>query len=119
MADREFIGGQWIEFLLKNNIMFAIRVKENGTVRLDDGHCYQLKSLLRTRKGGKWLHGRPARLAAMADGSGTPLALHAEPELAQRLAQQAYTLAIRDFTREACAQAFFRLFAQMVQNSEQ
>ncbi len=78
LADREFIGGQWIEFLLKNNIMFVIRVKENSYVRLDDGRCYQLKSLVRTRKGSKWLHGRPARLAAMADGSGTPLTFAAK-----------------------------------------
>ena len=67
LADREFIGGQWIEFLLKNNIMFAIRVKENGTVCLDDGRCYQLKSLLRTRQGGKWLHG-PARRSCRHGG---------------------------------------------------
>ena len=78
LADREFIGGQWIEFLLKNNIMFAIRVKENSTIRLDDGRCYQLKSLLRTRQGIKRLQGRPARLAAMADSLGTPLAFAAK-----------------------------------------
>ena len=63
---------------LKNNIMFAIRVKENGTVRLDDGRCYQLESLLRTHNGIKRLQGRPARLAAMAVGSGTPLAFAAK-----------------------------------------
>ena len=52
---------------VENNIIFAIRVKENGTVHLDDGRCYQLKSLLRTRTGIKRLQGRPARLAAMAN----------------------------------------------------
>ena len=78
LADREFIGGQWIEFLLKNNIMFAIRVKENSTIRLDDGRCFQLKSLLRTRHGFKRLRGRPARLAAMADSLGTPLGFAAK-----------------------------------------
>ena len=73
LADREFIGGRWIEFLLENNIMFAIRVKESSLVRLDDGRCFQLKSLLRRRKGIKRLQERPARLAAMADSLGTPL----------------------------------------------
>ena len=33
LADREFIGGRWMEFLLENNIMFAIRVKESSLVR--------------------------------------------------------------------------------------
>ena len=28
LADREFIGGRWIKFLLENNVLFAIRVKE-------------------------------------------------------------------------------------------
>ncbi len=51
LADREFIGGRWIEFLLENNIMFAIRVKESSLVCLDDGRCFQLKSLLRKGKG--------------------------------------------------------------------
>ena len=78
LADREFMGREWIEFLLKNNIMFAIRVKENSLVRLDDGRCFQLKSLLRRRKGIKWLQERPARLDAMADSLGTPLTFAAK-----------------------------------------
>jgi len=78
LADREFIGGQWIEFLLKNNIMFAIRVKESSLVRLDDGRCFQLKSLLRKGKGIKRLQQRPARLATMADSLGTPLSFAAK-----------------------------------------
>ena len=47
LADREFIGGQWVKFLLEHTILFAIRVKENNLVRLQDGRCYQLKTLLR------------------------------------------------------------------------
>ncbi len=73
LADREFIGGRWIEFLLENNIMFAIRVKENSMIRLADGRCTPLKSLARKRRGGKPLHRRPARLEAMAEHLGTPL----------------------------------------------
>ncbi len=37
LADREFIGGRWIKFLLENKMLFAIRVKEGSLVRLDDG----------------------------------------------------------------------------------
>jgi hypothetical protein len=44
LADREFIGGRWIKFLLENNILFAIRVKENSAIRLEDGRGYQLKT---------------------------------------------------------------------------
>lgn len=50
MADREFIGGNWIEFLRKNNIAFAIRVKENQRVALSDGRLWALRTLLRKRR---------------------------------------------------------------------
>lgn len=78
LADREFIGAAWIKFLLENNIVFAIRVKENNYICLDDGHSYQLKSLLRTRKDAKRLLARPARLAAMIDCPGLPLTFAAK-----------------------------------------
>ena len=58
--------------------MFAIRVKESSLVRLDDGRCFQLKSLLRKGKGIKRLRDRPARLATMADSLGTPLSFVAK-----------------------------------------
>ena len=48
-------------------------VKENSILRLEDGRCYQLKSLLRKPAGFKRLHSRPARLAAMDESLGTPL----------------------------------------------
>lgn len=31
-ADREFIGQDWFDFLLKNNIPFFIRIKDNTLV---------------------------------------------------------------------------------------
>lgn len=49
LADREFIGNQWFEFLVKNNIPFAIRVKENLIVILEDGRMASLASLTRRR----------------------------------------------------------------------
>ncbi|MBX3568398.1 MAG: hypothetical protein KF914_10090 [Rhizobiaceae bacterium] len=37
LADREFIGAEWMNFLNQNNIPFAIRVKIDMTVTGDDG----------------------------------------------------------------------------------
>lgn len=45
LADREFIGRQWFEFLVKNDIPFAIRVRHNLMVELDNGRCVPLKFL--------------------------------------------------------------------------
>jgi hypothetical protein len=78
LADREFIGGRWIKFLLENNILFAIRVKENSKIRLQDGRGYQLKTLLRKPAGFKLLQSRPARLEAMDESLGTPLSFAAK-----------------------------------------
>lgn len=78
LADREFIGGQWMKFLLENNILFAIRVKENSVVYLNDGRGYQLKTLLRKPAGIKLLKSRSARLAAMDEGLGAPLSFAAK-----------------------------------------
>jgi len=54
LADREFIGAEWIKFLSKNNIPFAIRLKENMQVRLEDGSLRQFRTLLRKRRRGSW-----------------------------------------------------------------
>jgi hypothetical protein len=78
LADREFIGERWIKFLLENNILFAIRVKENSHIRLEDGRRYQLKSLLRKPAGFKRLQSQPARLETMDECSGTPLSFSAK-----------------------------------------
>jgi hypothetical protein len=47
LADREFIGAEWMNFLNENNIPFAIRVKTDMTVTLEDGHTWSLATLLR------------------------------------------------------------------------
>ena len=54
LADREFIGAEWMEFLNKNNIPFAIRLKENMQVHLEDGSLRQFRTLLRKRRRGAW-----------------------------------------------------------------
>ena len=54
LADREFIGAEWMEFLHENNVPFAIRLKEDMQLRLEDGSLCQFRSLLRKRKRGTW-----------------------------------------------------------------
>ena len=73
LADREFIGGRWMGFLLQNKILFAIRVKENSIIHFQDGRCEQIKALLRKPHGFKRLRSQPARLAALDESLGFPL----------------------------------------------
>jgi Transposase DDE domain len=47
LADREFIGRAWLEFLCENNIEFAIRQKENLRVTTEEGHELTLLARLR------------------------------------------------------------------------
>ncbi|WP_171181044.1 IS4 family transposase [Ruegeria sp. HKCCD8929] len=54
LADREFIGTDWIEFLNKNNIPFVIRLKENMRFQLEDGSVRDFPTLLRKRRRGTW-----------------------------------------------------------------
>jgi Transposase DDE domain len=51
LADREFIGSQWFDFLTQNNIPFAIRVRGDLNVRLDDGYEGPIGRLASTRFG--------------------------------------------------------------------
>ena len=51
LADREFIGAQWLDFLHKNNVPFVIRIKANQLVTTSDGKTQNLSSLLRTCRG--------------------------------------------------------------------
>jgi hypothetical protein len=49
IADREFIGAAWMDFLNQNNIPFVIRVKVDMGVSLQTGQTCSLRTLL-TRK---------------------------------------------------------------------
>ena len=53
LADREFIGAGWLEFLNESNVPFAIRLREKMTLRID-GKPYSFASLLRKRRRGSW-----------------------------------------------------------------
>lgn len=61
LADREFIGAAWLEFLCKNNIPFAIRLREDMQVRLEGGVIHPFRSLMRKERTARiwvgWLNG--------------------------------------------------------------
>lgn len=86
-ADREFSGHAWMEFLLENNITFAIRLKESAVVHLRDGHTYHLGSLLRTRRKAKQILNQPGRFEAMTDRSDWPLTF-----IAKRLSEDEFLI---------------------------
>jgi hypothetical protein len=50
LADREFIGARWMDFLNQNDIPFVIRLKEDMTLTLGNGQTWSLKTLLRRRR---------------------------------------------------------------------
>ena len=51
LADREFIGLDWLTFLHEQDVPFIIRVKSNQYVTCEDGTRQSLRNLLRTCRG--------------------------------------------------------------------
>ncbi len=58
LADREFIGHAWTDFLCENNIPFAIRLRGDLRVTTEDGHELTLGARLHWRQRTKVLAGR-------------------------------------------------------------
>ena len=58
LADREFIGQEWLNFLVRHGIAFTIRVKENQIVETGDGRRVELRALLRTFRGSRSFQAR-------------------------------------------------------------
>lgn len=54
LADREFIGTDWMNFLCKNKIPFVIRLREDLRFRLEDGRTPSFRLLRRSRARGTW-----------------------------------------------------------------
>jgi hypothetical protein len=50
LADREFIGCDWFDFLNKNNIAFAIRIKKSMHLTRPDGAKWSFQTLLRKHR---------------------------------------------------------------------
>jgi hypothetical protein len=57
LADREFIGHAWADFLCENNIPFAIRLRGDLRITTEDGHELTLQARLHWRRRGKHLTG--------------------------------------------------------------
>jgi len=54
LADREFVGEEWLMYLIENNVPFVIRLREDMYIETKDGRLFQFRSLLRKRHKGKW-----------------------------------------------------------------
>lgn len=65
LADREFDGNQWFEFLVENDIPFAIRISARLNVRLSDGFEGPLGRLVRRAKARRHLRNARGCLAGM------------------------------------------------------
>jgi hypothetical protein len=80
LADREFIGADWLKFLSDNNIPFAIRIRENLRVTDEAGHELTLYARLRRARRTRTFQ---ARLGTRdeADRSGAPLLTFAAKRL--------------------------------------
>ena len=66
LADREFVGVKWIEFLCKNDIPFAIRLREDMRVATEAGHELRLAAHLGRRGRTRFIRGRFANAGAEA-----------------------------------------------------
>jgi len=53
-ADREFIGHQWFDYLIKKGIHFRIRIRDNFQVSTARGKLVAVKTLFRDLKAGKF-----------------------------------------------------------------
>lgn len=79
LADREFVGAEWMEFLCKNNISFAIRVRENLRITTEDGHDLTLRARLRQARRGRSFRARLGTREDAAANNGPLLNVAAKP----------------------------------------
>lgn len=59
LADREFIGAQWLKFLNDSNVPFAIRLREDLRVTTEDGCELTLFARLRLTRRTRFFEARP------------------------------------------------------------
>ncbi len=50
LADREFIGAEWLSFLVENGVPLAIRVRWNQSATLEDGTSQKLSEIVGSKK---------------------------------------------------------------------
>lgn len=56
LADREFIGADWMRFLVESRVPFAIRVRQDLVMALADGSAWSIATLLRTKRARHAIH---------------------------------------------------------------
>ena len=71
MADREFIGNEWINYLVEKTVPFVTRLREDMYIETDDEQRFQFREFFqgKHRRRGKW----KGWLSGMAHTSGSPL----------------------------------------------
>lgn len=74
LADREFIGAEWMNFLITTKIAFAIRLKENLVLAQADGRLWSIQTLVRTKRARGVIH----TLEVFLPDNPTPLHLAAK-----------------------------------------
>ena len=74
LADREFIGSDWMSFLIRAKVPFAIRAREDLHLMLADQSLCSLKTLLRTKRGHYTIH----TSAAFLPKTGLPIQIGAK-----------------------------------------
>jgi len=79
LADREFVGAGWMKFLCKNNIPFAIRVRDNLRIATADGHELTLRARLRLARRGRSFRARLGTSEAAATRDAPLLSIAAKP----------------------------------------
>lgn len=78
VADREFIGAQWFDFLVETDIPFVIRVKQNQIVVLGEGGRTHVATLFSRRLWRNHETWKGLRLEGMKPQSASSLALAAK-----------------------------------------
>lgn len=79
LADREFVGADWMEFLCKNNIHFAIRIRDNLRITTEDGHDLTLRARLRQARRSRAFRARLGSREDVAAGNAPLLTIAAKP----------------------------------------
>jgi len=79
LADREFVGADWMEFLCNNNISFAIRIRDNLRITTEDGHDLTLRARLRQARRSRTFRARLGSREDVAAGNAPLLTVAAKP----------------------------------------
>ena len=79
LADREFVGADWMEFLCENNIPFAIRIRDNPPITTEEGHDLTLRTRLRQARRSRVFRARLGSREDTASGNAPLPTIAAKP----------------------------------------